>query len=102
MKSSGIRALAAFAAFMTIIAFILLAVFLPKGKKKEGGATAGVQAAGAGCPAGCQCTRDYAPGTKYDLQYEKLVSADNKTTCTFMQDGFRMACPMGCCSPRCV
>jgi hypothetical protein len=99
MKTSGMRALAAFAAFMTVIAFILLAVFLPKGKKKGESAP---PVARAGCPAGCQCTRDYAPGTKYDLQYEKLVGADNKTTCTFTQDGFRMACPMGCCSPRCV
>ena len=99
MKSIGVRALAAFGAFMTIIAFILLAVFLPKGKKKVVASGAGPTA---GCPAGCQCTRDYAPGTKYDLQYEKLVSADNKTTCTFTQDGFRVACPMGCCSPRCV
>jgi len=99
MKSSGVRALAAFAAFMTIIAFILLAVFLPKDKKKVAASGTGPNA---GCPAGCQCTRDYAPGTKYDLQYEKLVRADNKTTCTFMQDGFRVACPMGCCSPRCV
>lgn len=100
MKSSGMRALAAFAAFMTVIAFILLAVFLPKAKK--GGAAPAARAGPAGCPAGCQCTRDYAPGTKYDLVYEKLTSSDNKTTCTFMQDGFRVACPMGCCSPRCV
>lgn len=97
------RALATFAAFMVLVTFILLAVFLPVGKRK-GRARGGpvVPQGGPGCPAECQCTQDYAPGTNYDLQYEKLVSADNKTTCTFTRDGARFACPMGCCVPRCV
>ncbi len=95
------RALATFAAFMVLVTFILLAVFLPVGKKK-GVAGPPRTRGGPGCPAECQCTQDYAPGTNYDLVYEKLSSTDNKTTCTFMRDGARFACPMGCCVPRCV
>lgn len=88
-----------FGAFMLVVTFILLAVFLPTRKQKGVGSRTQT---GPGCPAECQCTQDYSPGTKYDLVYEKLSAADNKTTCTFTQDGFRVACPVGCCTPRCV
>jgi len=101
MNSSGVRALATFAAFLVLVTFILLAVFLPTRKQKGSGAGR-VARSGPGCPAECQCTQDYAPGTKYDLVYENLSGTDNKTTCTFTKDGFRFACPVGCCSPRCV
>jgi len=89
-----------FGAFMVLVTFILLAVFLPVRKQKGPQAPRGT--GGPGCPADCQCTRDYAPGTKYDLVYENLSGTDNKTTCTSVRDGFRFACPVGCCSPRCV
>ena len=101
MNTRGPRAMGIFAVFLLLIVFILLAVFLSKGKKKGGGAPS-LPSGGPGCPAECQCTQDYSPGTKYDLVYENLSGTDNKTTCTFARDGFRFACPVGCCTPRCI